>query len=196
MTEDRELDAWREQWSSIANATPDSERKIHRRIKQQSQRFVIGNVLSAIAFAGILLFAVVARHQLMSIGSGWATGICVLVFVSVAARIWILRETWRPATQTTRAFVELWHRRVLARIRLLRNAIYVSFGWIVYCAVLMAVNWTTIRPDVKAHPSEWLGLLIASILIQPVMLFWAAWFRRRKLAELNEVKQILDEMNN
>jgi hypothetical protein len=60
MTEDRELDAWREQWSSIANATPDSERKIHRRVKQQSQRFVIGNVLSAIAFAGILLFAVVA----------------------------------------------------------------------------------------------------------------------------------------
>src|SRR5580693_5836934 len=103
MTEDRELDAWREQWSSIANTSPDSERKIHRRIKQQSQRFVIGNVLTAIAFAGILLFAVVARHQLMSIGTGWVPGICVLVVVSVAGRIWILRETWRPETQTTRA---------------------------------------------------------------------------------------------
>ncbi len=196
MTEDRELDAWREQWSSIANTSPDSERKIQKTIKQQSQRFLIGNVLSAIAFAGILLFAVVARHQVMSIGTGWATGICLSVFVSVALRIWILRETWRPSTQTTRAFVELWHRRVLARIRLLRIAIYVSFGWIVYCVVLMAANWTTIRPDVKAHPHEWLGLLVASILVQPVMLFWAAWFRRRKLAELHEVKQILDEMND
>jgi len=196
MTEDRELDAWREQWSTIASTSPYSERKIQERIKQQSRRFVIGNVLSVLALAGILLFAVVARQQVMSIGSGWATGICILVFVSIAARIWILRATWRPDAQTTRAFVELWHRRVLARIRLLRIAVYVSFGWIVYCAVLLAVNWTAIRPDVKAHPNQWLGLLVASILIQPAMLFWAARFRRRKLAELHEVKHILDEMND
>jgi len=196
MTEDCELDTWREQWSSIAEASSDGQRKIQQRIKRQSQRFVIGNLLSAIAFAGILLFALVMRHESGRLGTGWVTGICVLVFVSAAYRVWILRGTWRPETQTTRAFVELWHRRVLARIRLLRIAIYVAFGWIVFCTALTVANWTTIRPDVKAHPTDWLEVLVASVLMQPVMWFWAAWFRRRKLAELNEVKQILDEMND
>jgi hypothetical protein len=31
--------------------------------------------------------------------------------------------------------------------------------------------------------------------MQPVIWYWAAWLRRRKLAELNEVKEILDEMD-
>jgi len=200
MTVDRELENWREQWSNVAKESPDeqrqNQRKIQKRIRRQNQRFVIGNVLSLIALAGMLLFALVVQRQSLQLGTGWVTGICVLVFVSLATRIWILRATWRPETQSTRAFVELWHRRVLARIRLLRIAIYVSFGWIVYCAILMAANWAVIRPDVQAHPHAWLGLLIASILIQPVMSFWAAWFRRRKLAELQEVQQILDEMKD
>jgi Na+/melibiose symporter-like transporter len=196
MTEDRELDAWREQWSSIAAASIDGQHKIQQRIKRESQRFVIGNVLSAIVFAGILLFALFVRRQSGWLGTGWGTGICALVFVSVAYRVWILRGTWRPETQTTRAFVALWHRRVLARLRLLRISLYVSFGWTVACAALTFANWTTIRPDVKAHPRDWLGVLVASVLMQPVMWFWAARLRRRKLAELSDVKQILDEMND
>jgi hypothetical protein len=33
--------------------------------------------------------------------------------------------------------------------------------------------------------------------MQPVLLLYGVgWLRRRKLAELNEVKQILDEMND
>ena len=31
--------------------------------------------------------------------------------------------------------------------------------------------------------------------LQSVIWYWAAWLRRRKLAELNEVKKILDEMD-
>ena len=136
------------------------------------------------------------RHQSTWMGPGWSTGICVLVFVSIAYRIWIMRGTWRPQTQSTRAFVELWHKRVTARLRLLQISIYVSLGWIVFCAVLTAVNWATIGQDVKAHPKAWTALLVVCVLMQyPLIWWWAGWLRRRKLAELNEVKQILDEMN-
>jgi hypothetical protein len=200
MIEDRELDAWREEWSSVAEPTADFQRdfqrKVQQRIKREDRRFVLGNILTVIAFLGILIFAVYMRHQSSWMGTGWATGICVLVFISAGVRIWVLRRTWRPETQSTRAFVELWYKRVAARIRLLRISTYLSIGWLIFCAALMAVNWSIIGQDVGAHPKSWVALLIACVLMQPVLLWYgAAWFRRRKLAELSEVKTILDEMD-
>ncbi len=194
--EDCELDTWREQWSSVAEPPAEFERKVWQRIKREDRRFVLGNFLMVIAFLGMLTFALFMRHQASWMGTGWATGICVLVLVSVAFRAWILRGTWHPETQSTRAYVQLWHRRVLARIRLLRIAIFVSIGWIVLCAVLTAANWTTIGQDVKAHPKDWEELLVACVFMQPVIWYWASWLRHRKLAELNEVEQILNAMND
>ena len=196
MIEDRELDAWREQWSSVAEPPANFQSKILQRIKREDRRFVLGNLLTVIAFLGILIFAVYMRHQASWMGTGWATGICVLVFVSAGVRIWVLRRTWRPETQSKRAFVELWYKRVAARIQLLRISIYLSIGWLIFCAALMAVNWSIIGQDVRAHPKGWVALLVACVLMQPAMLWYgAAWLRRRKLAELNEVTKILDEMS-
>jgi hypothetical protein len=200
MIEDRELDAWREQWKSVAEPSADFQRdfqhKVQLRVQRQDRRFVLGNVLTVIAFIGILIFAIYMRHQSSWMGTGWGTSIYVLVFVSVGVRIWVLRRTWRPETQSTRAFVELWHKRAEARIRLLRIATYLSIGWLIFCAALMVVNWSIIGQDFRAHPKAWVALLVVCVLMQPVMLwFGAGWLRRRKLAELNEVKRILDEMD-
>jgi O-antigen/teichoic acid export membrane protein len=196
MIEDRELDAWREQWVSIAEPPQDFQRKVQQRIKRQDRRFVLGNVLSVIAFLGLLIFALVMRHQSSWMGTGWSTSVCVLVFLSAGVRIWVLRRTWRAETRSTRAFVELWHKRVAARIRLLRISTYLSIGWLIFCAALTAVNWSTIGQDVKVHPKAWVALLVACVLMQVVVLWYgAAWLRRRKLAELNEVTKILDEMS-
>jgi Na+/melibiose symporter-like transporter len=196
MTNDRELDTWRDQWSSVAEPPAEFHRKVQERIKRQERRFVLGNLMTVIAFLGLLIFAVFMRHQSTLMGTGWATGICVLVFVSTAYRVWILRGTRQPQTQSTRAFVELWHKRVTARIRLLRISIYVSLGWIIFCAALTAANWATIGQDVKANPKVWVVVLVACVLMQyPVIWYGAVWLRRRKLAELNEVKKIMDEMD-
>jgi hypothetical protein len=196
MTDDHELDAWREQWSSVADPPAEFQRNIQERIKRQERRFVLGNLLSAIAFLGLLIFAVVMRHQSSWMGAGWAPGICALVVVAVGFRVWVMRGTWRPQTQSTRAFVELWHKRVTARLRLLRISLYVSAGWIIFCAVLTAANWSRIGQEVKAHPKEWVALLVVCALMQyPVIWYGAVWLRRRKLAELNEVEKIVSEMD-
>src|SRR5580693_6961948 len=196
MTNDREFDTWREQWSSIAEPPAEFQRKVAQRIKRQERRFVLGNILAAILFLGMLTFAWFMRHQSTWMGTGWATGIWVLVLVAAGCRVWVLRRTWRPQTESTRAFVELWHKRVTARIRLLRISIYLSLGWIIFCAVLTAANWATIGQDVKAHPKAWVVLLIVCTLMQyPVIWYWVAWLRRRKLAELNEVEKIMHEMD-
>ncbi len=195
MSEDHELDTWREQWSTVAEPPAEFQRKVQQRIKRQDRRFVLGNLLTVIAFLGILIFALFMGNQSSWMGTGWAAGICVLVFVSAGCRVWVLRRMWRPQTQSTRAFLELWHKRVEARIRLLRISIYLSLGWIIFCAALTAANWATIGQDVSAHPKDWVELLVACVLMQPVLWYWAARFRRRKLAELNEVKAILNEMD-
>jgi Na+/melibiose symporter-like transporter len=196
MIQDRELDSWREQWGNVVGPSPEFRRTLQKKIKRQSQRFLLANLLTAIAFVGILIFAAFMRHQSSWMGTGWATGICVLVFVSAGYRVWASRGTWRPETQSTRAFVDLWHKRVVARIRMLRISMYVSVGWVISCAALTAANWATIGQEVRAHPKDWVEVLVACVLMQPVIWYWAAWLRRRKLAELNEVKKILDEMND
>ena len=193
MIEDHELDTWREQWVSAAKPSHEFQRRVQQKIKSQDQRFVIGNLLTAVAFIGILIFAVVIRHQSTWLGTGWATGICVLVFLSAGYRVWVLRGTWRAESQCTRGFAELWRRRVKARLLLLRISIYVSIGWIVFCAVLTAVNWQTIGPNITAQ--DWLELLVVCALMQPVIWFWAARLRRRKLAELTEVEAILNDLS-
>jgi Na+/melibiose symporter-like transporter len=196
MTGDRELDAWREQWNSLAQPPAEFQRKILEKIRRQDRRFILGNLLTVVVFLGLLIFARYMRHQSSWMGTGWSTGICVLVFVAVGYRLWLLRGTWRPETQSTRAFVELWHKRVTARLRMLRASIYLSLGWIISCAALTAANWATIGRDVRAHPKEWEVLLVVCVLMQyPVIWYGAVWLRRRKQAELNEVNKILNELD-
>ena len=195
-TRDRELDLWREHWGRVPGLSPDFHRQLQKKIARQNRRFLLSAVLSAATFVAMLIFAVYLNHQAPWLGKGWATGLCVLVFVSVGYRVWILRGTWRAETQSIRAFLELWHRRVLARLRLLQIAIWVSVGWLVACAALTAANWATIRLNVIAHPRDWLALLLACILMQPVLWFGALWLRRRKLAELNKVTKLLQGMTD
>ena len=196
MIEDLELDSWKQQWAAVAEPSPDFQSKIRRRIDRENRRFVIGNAVSAIAFIGILIFAIYMRSQASWMGLGWATGLCVLVFVSITLRLWTMRGAWRAQSQSTRAFAELWRTRAQARIRLLRVSIFVSLGWLVFCAVLTVVNWPVIRRDVEARPGEWIEVLVLCVAMQPVIWYWAAWLRRRKVAELAEVEKILDEMKD
>ena len=93
MTEDRELDTWREQWRSVADPPAEFERKVQQRIKRQDRRFVLGNLLSILAFLGMLIFAFCMRHRSSWMGTGWTTGICVLVLVAAGFRINGLRGT-------------------------------------------------------------------------------------------------------
>jgi hypothetical protein len=51
----------------------------------------------------------------------------------------------------------------------------------------------SIGRDVKARPTKWIELLFLCVVMQPVICYWATWLKRRKLAELDEVKRMLDD---
>lgn len=194
MTDKFELEAWREQWSSIAQPSPEARRNLQKKIQRQDRRFLLGNMLAAVVFLGILLYAFLDRRQSAWMGTGWTTALCCLVCVSFACRLWAQRGTWRAEAQTTRAFLELWQRRVQARLRSLRMAIYISCGWLFCCVALNIANWKTVGPVFRSNPWSMAGLLVVAAAMQPVIFGGAMWLRRRKLAELEQVNEALREM--
>jgi hypothetical protein len=190
---DRELNLWREQWSTVARPSPEFQGQVQKRIKRKDRRFWLGNLLAVAALAGMLILAVYQlSHEANRFEKGEATGVCVLLLVAVACRLWISRGTWRAETQSIRAFVELWRRRVLAQIRGIQISIYVAIGWLVFCAALAAANWATIRLEITA--TGCLVLTVVILFMLPVIWFAGMWLHRRKVAELNEVTRLLEEM--
>jgi hypothetical protein len=190
---DRELNLWREQWTSVARPSPEFQGQVQKRIKLKDRRFWLGNLLAVAALAGMLILAVYQlSHEANRFEKGEATGVCVLLLVAVACRLWISRGTWRAETQSIRAFVELWRRRVLAQIRGIQISIYVAIGWLVFCAALAAANWATIRLEITA--TGCLVLTVVILFMLPVIWFAGMWLHRRKVAELNEVTRLLEEM--
>lgn len=195
MTEDREVDLWREQWSGVAPLSPEFLRQVQKRIKVQDRRFWLGILLAVAALVGTLILAFYQlSHYTSRFEKGQATGVCVLLFVAVTCRLWLMRGTWRAETQSTRAFVELWQRRVLSRIRGLQIGTYIAIGWLVFCAALAAANWASIRLELMAHPIASLALMLVIVIILRLIWSWAMWLRRRKVRELNEVTRLLEEM--
>jgi len=195
MTEDHELDLWREQWSSVALVSPEFKRQVQERIKVQNRRFWLGNLVALAALLGTLILAAYQiTHYTSRLEKGQATGVFVLFFVAAACRLWVMRGTWRAETQSVRAFLELWQRRVLSRIRGLQIAIYLAIGWLVFCAALVAANWATIRLELMAHPAALSAMMVVIVVMLPLIWRGAMWFRRHKVAELNEVARLLEEM--
>lgn len=191
--EDRELAAWREQWQSAAEPLPE----IQNRIKRQNFWFVANNLASLCVAIGALIFVAWAVHREPShLRIGWAAGVCVLLFVAVGYRLWLQRGTWRSEAQSTRAFVELWQRRVKARVRMIRVGFYLIPAWIIFCGGLATANWATIGPDVRAHPRDCAVTLTIIVVMVAASFFWLAWFRRRKLRELADAERILEQMKD
>jgi hypothetical protein len=156
---------------------------------------VLGNLLTVIAFLGLLIFAcscginrldgnrLVDRHLRLSVRGGRMPGMGVSRNVASS-------DTVNPCLRGTLA------QKSHGSNPAASISIYLSLGWIIFCAALTAANWATIGQDVKAHPKEWVALLVVCTLMQyPVIWYWvgdenAGWLRRRKLAELNEVDDL------
>jgi hypothetical protein len=194
MMKDQELDTWREQWGAVGEPLPELG-QIQRKIKRQQLSFVLENLLAAIAFVASLIFLMFVRQDRTLLATGWVDAVSLLLFVAAAYSLWAKRGTWRADTQSTRASVELWQRRVNAKIRALRVARYATPGLIVFAALLLVANWASVGAELKAHPAKRM-LLTANVLMLPPVFFWLAWYRRRKMAELSEINKILDEMRD
>jgi len=194
MISDQEFENWRERWTNSAEPLPET-RLIRETIKRQERRFILDNLLQALSFLfGLYLAFYIWQHEYL-LGTGFAAGVVVFLFMGVGWRLWVQRDTWRAETQSTRSFLELWRRRVNAKIRILRFSVYLGIAWIFACVVLGMANWGTLGPQLRSHPSAWIVTLVVNLFALPVLFAWVIWLKRRKLAELNEATKILADLH-
>jgi len=194
MIQDQEFENWREQWSNSAEPLPETW-LILKKITRQERRFILDNLLQALSFLfGLYLAFYIWQHEYL-LGGGFAAGVVVFLFMGAGWRLWVQRGTWRAEAQSTCSFLELWRRRVVAKIRILRFSVYLGVAWILACVVLGIANWGTLGPQLKSHPSAWILTLVINVFALPLLFAWMTWLKRRKLAELSEVTSLLGQMS-
>lgn len=198
MMQDRELESWREQWRDNDGRIQEMPSRLHaiqKRIRRQNLGFILNNLFAAVGavfVAGFAIFAV--RQEPSALRVSWAAGIFVMLVVAVGYRLRVQRGTWRAESQSTRAFVELWQRRVRAKLRMIRVGLYLIPGWLIFCTLLFAINWPRFGPDIHAHPRDWQVVLAAILVMIGGVCWFLAWYRRRKLRELDEVDCLLQQL--
>jgi hypothetical protein len=190
--EDRELELWREQWRSAPESLPD----IRARVERQTRNMAIRLIVRATLVSMLLALSVVAVVREPTPGRiVWAIGLWTLVISGVAATWKSHRDIWRPATETTRAFAELFHRRAVAKLHVIRWGFYGLIAWVVFYAALCVWRWPAARPDVEGHPVQYVIALVGSLLMVAAGFGVIAWLRRRRLVELKEAKKLLDSLS-
>lgn len=134
MNLDTELVAWQREWRVQSEALPDVRKKIRR----QDRRTWI-----AISFACICLFLslLLVWRTHTAFLRGLASGLWFSCITMGAYAWWVRRGTWKPAAQTTAAYIELWHKRAVAKERIARVAFWFLFATVVLYVGFAAWNW-------------------------------------------------------
>jgi hypothetical protein len=187
MTNDHELEMWRQEWRSQTEPLPESVLKIKDSIRRQNLRMFLGAILSG---ALLLLVALWALQNPTWYRVHYAEGFWLLMLLSLIYRFWTLRGTWKPAAQTTRAYLELNYKRAAAVARYLRFLL----GILIVTTVISTpfVAWSTWRWIHCCCCRNTRLLVLWPMLVAELLFF--LWFHRRKSKKAQEAKRLLDEM--
>jgi hypothetical protein len=187
---DTQMNAWRLQWQS-QEAVPVDLRKMVERQSRRLRAMLAGDIAVTVGIGG---------------GSiGWAVMSPRLPVLILAAAVWLFlaaawsfalanrRGAWRPAAQSTAAFLEISLRRCRGRLRA------AAFGVVLYlCEVILGLAW------VYHELAQQVPLQLAAFLISmPVAIVWACtavffglvvWYRRKTRAELVYILNVRQEL--
>jgi Flp pilus assembly protein TadB len=176
VTTDSELEIWQQEWRDRTEPLPEWKRKIER---QNVCTAVAGSVI-AVSLALSTLCAVIVRS---SFAAGLAVGMGVATVVIGGYGWWVRRGAWKPSAQTTLAYMELAHRRAVAKARQLRFSFYFLLATILVLAAFVA--WRE-----KALP--W-GEVAITVAVGIELVFLHRW-RRRKQREAEETQKLIIQM--
>lgn len=175
MTTDIELEIWRQQWRDRTEPLPEWKRKIER----QNRWTVAAIIVAGGCLAVSTLWAVQSRS---SFAVGLAAGMWLTTVIAGSYAWWVRRGAWRPCAQTTLAYMELAHRRAVAKTRQLRFSCYLLLAATLLLAIFAA--WSS--KDRARDAAIVLALGIESVLL--------GHYERRKRREVEQTKKLIDEM--
>jgi hypothetical protein len=170
---DTELATWQQEWREQTEPLPD----VRKKIKRQDQWTTF-----AIAAACILLVlsAIAALHTHNSFFSGFAAGLWFTCLTTGAYAWRVKRGTWKPTAQTTAAYIELWHKRAIARERIIRFGFRFLLTAIVLYAGFAAWHWRDFSK---------MGVVVLTAMIAE--LFWFVRIGRKKRQEIELTQKLL-----
>jgi hypothetical protein len=178
VSKDIELDAWREDWHSHTEVLPDLKKKIAR----QNRRMVGTFFVLCLCLGSVTTEAVRTR-------SSFVCGVAVgLWFASIAVggyTYWVRRGAWRPAAQTTRAYLELSYKRATAKKRTIRFAFFFLLVTIVPYGIFCVSHW---KATARLAVPTLAGMALELALLKHL--------ERRKASEVAETKRLLDTTTN
>lgn len=190
ITEDRELELWKEEWRAETGPLPTLKKKVMRQTLWMTVRWVV--VGPIFVFALVYCARVAMRDPSLD-------NIVVTVFVWVAMpllftfSVWNQIGSWRPDAQTTRAYAELSYKRARSELRGLRVTFYVLY---VETCFLASVIWIfRVKWILHAPPADrFERLVVAPVFLLGTWIFMV-WYRRRKNKQLAEAKSFLEQLD-
>ena len=189
MTEDRELELWKEEWRAETGPLPTLKKKVRR----QTLRMTVGWVVAVPATVfGLAYFArLVLRDPSPD-------NIVVTAFVWVAMPLafaffaWNQIGIWRPDAQTTRAYADLSYKRARSELRGLRVAFYVLCAEVFFLACVIwifRVKWI-----LHASPTDRFARLVVLPVVVLGTWIFMIWYRRHKNKQLAQAKNFLEQL--
>jgi hypothetical protein len=171
---DTELATWQQEWRAQTEQLPDVRKKIRRQDRQTM-------IAIALACICMVLSALAAWRMHRAFYSGLAAGIWFSC-LTMGAYVWrVRRGTWKPAAQTTAAYIELWHKRAVAKERIARFAFRFLLAASILYAGFAAWNWE----DFSARSAVVLAAMTAE-------LFLFDYIARKKRQEIKTTQKLLE----
>ena len=193
------------EWSDLAKAwqtddgSAETPQDIPAEIRRKVQRFSWGLIALTVAEIGFLSLALAfltwrAWQTPKPLEITTAVTIWIFAIVGMGFTLWNRRGTWRPAAETTQAFLYLSHRRCV------RKLIGIRYAWRTLAVELVLfipwIVWVVeSNPDKKARAPgvyfESYGYLATFLLLGAVILLWTS---RRTRREMQEMTAMLEEV--
>jgi hypothetical protein len=189
MSNDVELQKWRQQWQAEPRTPARAEEveRLRRRVLSETRWQKLGLIAPFFVTFGVgggtLLMALLTQQTVQIV-----IAIETWIFIAVCwiGSMWLARGTWRPLADTTAAFVEVSIRRRESYIGGATFGMCLYVLQLVFVAVLLHFATNARAIDVLTSPQMivigWIGL--------PSALAGGYWFRRRQRAELERLLEL------
>jgi len=198
------------EWSDLAQAwqaddsSAEMRRDIPADIRRKVQRFSWGLIALTVAEIGFLSLALAfltwrAWQTPKPLEITTAVAIWIFAIVGMGFTLWNRRGTWRPAAETTQAFLELSHRRCV------RKLIGIRYAWRTLAVELaLFIPWIVwvveSNPEKKARAPgvyvESYGYLATFVFIAAIILLEISRRTRRERQEMTAMLEDVDSGNS
>jgi hypothetical protein len=190
ITEDRELELWKEEWRAETGPLPTLKKKVRRHTLLMIAAWVVAAPTSVL---GLAYFARLVMRDPSPDNIVLAVFVWLGMPLALAFAVWNQIGNWRPGAETTRAYAELSYKRACSELRGLRFVFYVLYAEVCFLACMFwifRVKWV-----LRASPADrFADLVVLPVLFLGVWIF-LIWRRRRWNKRLGEAKSFLEQLD-